>query len=66
MTDYILTRKQVAERLSINVRTLFRLEARGRFPRPIYITDRRVGFRSSEIDAYIDTRARGENWSERP
>jgi predicted DNA-binding transcriptional regulator AlpA len=64
MSDYILTRKQVAERLSIHIRTLFRLEAKGLFPKSIRITDGRIGFRSSDVDAYIDARSRGENWEE--
>jgi hypothetical protein len=43
-TDPILTRQEVAERLRISVRTLSRLEANGKLPPRIQISDRVFGY----------------------
>lgn len=55
--DRIRTRKQVADLLSVSTRTLTRMENRGELPPRIRITDRRVGYRESDIAAFIASRA---------
>jgi predicted DNA-binding transcriptional regulator AlpA len=53
--DYVLSRKETAERLGISLPTLGRIEATGELPR-IKISTRRVGFRESDISKFLDTR----------
>jgi predicted DNA-binding transcriptional regulator AlpA len=55
-TGHILTRREVAERLRISVRTLSRLEAGGKLPPRIQISDRVFGYRTSAIESYLDAR----------
>lgn len=55
--DRIRTRQEVAEILSVSTRTLARMEDRGDLPRRIQITARRMGYRESDIRAFIDSRA---------
>lgn len=57
IVDRIRTRKQVADLLSVSTRTLTRMENRGELPPRIQITDRRVGYRESDIAAFINSRA---------
>ena len=57
--DRIRTRKEVAERLRISVRTLTRMESRGKLPPRIKITDRIFGYRDSEINQFLASRVEG-------
>jgi predicted DNA-binding transcriptional regulator AlpA len=50
----LLTSQQVADRLSISVRTLWRLVARGSFPQPIRYNRKLVRWKTVEVDRYID------------
>jgi predicted DNA-binding transcriptional regulator AlpA len=55
-TDPILTRQEVAGRLRISVRTLSRLEASGKLPPRIQISDRVFGYRYSSIERFLAER----------
>ncbi len=57
--DRIRTRKEVAERLRISVRTLTRMESRGKLPPRIKITDKIFGYRDSEINQFLASRVEG-------
>ena len=54
--DVLLTRAEVARRLAISIRTLFRLEAEQKLPPRIQVTERIVGYRSSEIEKFLNDR----------
>lgn len=58
MNTQILSSKAVCERTSFSRATLGRLVKAGRFPQPVRITDRRVGFYESEVDEWMQQRAR--------
>jgi prophage regulatory protein len=63
MEERILRRKELERRLSLSRSTIYSLMARGRLPRPIRLTDgRAVGWRESEINAWLDTRERTERF----
>jgi predicted DNA-binding transcriptional regulator AlpA len=49
----LLTSQQVADRLSISVRTLWRLVARGSFPPPIRYSRKLVRWKTVEVDRYV-------------
>jgi excisionase family DNA binding protein len=49
----LLTSQDVAERLSISVRTLQRMVARGEFPRPIRFSRKWVRWKRSDVDTYL-------------
>jgi excisionase family DNA binding protein len=49
----LLTARQVADRLSVSVRTVWRLVARGDFPKPIRVNCRLVRWKAEEVDRYI-------------
>jgi prophage regulatory protein len=49
----LLTSRDVADRLSISVRTLHRLVARGQFPRPIRLSRKCVRWRRSDVEGYL-------------
>ena len=49
----LLTAKDVARRLSIGVRTLWRLVAQKRVPQPIRYTRKLVRWKTSDIEQYI-------------
>jgi predicted DNA-binding transcriptional regulator AlpA len=57
--DVLLTRAEVARRLAISIRTLFRLEAEGKLPPRFQVTERIVGYRTREIENYIADRRVG-------
>jgi excisionase family DNA binding protein len=50
----LLTSQQVAARLSISVRTLWRLLARGIIPEPIRYNRRLVRWKTTEVDRYLN------------
>jgi transcriptional regulator with XRE-family HTH domain len=54
--DLILTRREVAERLRISVRTLTRLERDRKIELRVQLSDRRYGYRTSTIESYLDAR----------
>lgn len=49
----LLTAKDVARRLSIGVRTLWRLVANGKLPQPIRYNRKLVRWKATDIDHYI-------------
>ena len=51
----LLTAKDVARRLSIGVRTLWRLVAQGKFPQPIRYTRKLVRWKTADVDRYIQS-----------
>ena len=53
-TVNLLTSQQVADRIGISARTLWRMVARGRFPQPVRMNRKLVRWKSRDIDAYID------------
>lgn len=50
----LLTSYQVAEKLSISMRTLWRLVAAGKFPQPIRYNRKLIRWKSSEVIRYIE------------
>ena len=54
--DCIRSRKEFAQRINVTVRTLDRMEAAGQLPPKVRISDRRVGYRESDIASFISTR----------
>jgi len=50
----LLTVEQVAERLSMSVRSLQRMVKHGKFPPPIRYTRRLVRWKRSELTAWVD------------
>jgi predicted DNA-binding transcriptional regulator AlpA len=50
----LLSSQQVAKRLSMGVRTLWRLVAEGKFPQPIRYNKRLIRWKSDDVDRYID------------
>ena len=51
----LLTSQDVARRLSIGVRTLWRLVAQGKVPQPIRYTRKLVRWKTSDIDSYVQS-----------
>jgi excisionase family DNA binding protein len=52
-TDELLTSREVARRLAISVRTLFRLVRAGKFPEPVRYNRRLVRWKSEVVALYI-------------
>lgn len=50
----LLDRKEVAAMLGICTKTLDRKLAKGEFPQPIRVTERRVRWRASAIEKWLD------------
>lgn len=48
----LLTPDDAARALSISRSTLDRMVAAGRLPKPVRISDRRIGFRVADIEAF--------------
>ncbi len=54
--EAVLRRKAVESRVGLSRTTIYELMAKGAFPRPIQLSLRAVGWRCSDIDAFIATR----------
>jgi excisionase family DNA binding protein len=50
----LLTSQQVADRLAVSVRTLWRLVKKGSFPQPIRYNRKLVRWKSGDVERYID------------
>jgi excisionase family DNA binding protein len=50
----LLTGQEVADRLSISVRTLYRLVAGGQFPRPIRFSRKLVRWKADDVRRHLD------------
>ena len=51
----LLTAQDVARRLSIGVRTLWRMVAQGKLPQPIRYTRKLVRWKTADIDRYVQS-----------
>jgi excisionase family DNA binding protein len=51
----LLTSQQVAERLSVSVRTLWRLVAAGKFPQPVRYNRKLVRWKTMDVVRYIES-----------
>jgi predicted DNA-binding transcriptional regulator AlpA len=49
----MLTAQEVADRLAISIRTLYRLRKMGAFPAPVRYNQKLVRWSKTDIDAYI-------------
>lgn len=49
----LLSARQVAKRLSISVRTLHRLVARGSFPQPIRYSRKLVRWKTADLERFV-------------
>jgi predicted DNA-binding transcriptional regulator AlpA len=63
--DRVLSRQQISEMLGISLRTFARLEGAGDVPPRIRLSTRRVGYRLSEVMAWVDART-GEALGKHP
>jgi len=50
----LMTSQQVADRLAVSVRTLWRLVQRGNFPQPIRYNRKLVRWKSGDVQRYIE------------
>lgn len=50
----LLTSQQVANRLAVSVRTLWRLVAAGKFPQPVRYNRKLVRWKNAEVARYIE------------
>lgn len=53
MSTRILPIEQVLDRTSLSRRTLYTEISEGRFPKPVQMTTRRVGWPESDVETYI-------------
>ena len=51
----LMTSQQVAERLAVSVRTLWRLVAAGKFPQPVRYNRKLVRWKTTDVSRYIET-----------
>ena len=54
--DRVIRAREVVERLGVCKATLYSLVRKGRFPSPISLGPRAVGWRQSDIDAWLAAR----------
>ncbi len=52
----IIRRPAVVERTGLPVSSLYLLIAQGRFPKPVPISERSVGWVEAEVDAWLEAR----------
>jgi prophage regulatory protein len=58
VADRILRRPTVTARTGLSRATIYRYIASGAFPRPVQLTAHAVGWKESEIQAWLDSRTR--------
>lgn len=57
MNDYKIIRpSELAEKLGVSIQTIWRMEKRGDLPQRVQLSKRAVGWRSDEIDSFIESR----------
>lgn len=56
MDDRVLRLQELIDKLGLGRSTIYRMMDEGEFPRPIHLTRKAVGWRSSEIDAWLASR----------
>ena len=54
MTPQILRRKQLETHIGLSRSSIYKMMADGRFPRPIKLGRRSVGWRTAEIERWLD------------
>jgi prophage regulatory protein len=52
----IMNIKEVVTRVGLSASTIHRLKRKGRFPKPIRLSDFRVGYREREVSAWLASR----------
>ena len=57
MTDRVLRRKEVNSMVGLGTTKIYELIAEGRFPKPIKLSVRSVGWLESEVQAWIKEQA---------
>lgn len=57
IADDLILRSEVRRLVPLSTTTIWRLERAGKFPRRIAISDKRVAWRRSEIEAWLEKRA---------
>ncbi|AXS83249.1 helix-turn-helix transcriptional regulator [Marinobacter sp. Arc7-DN-1] len=57
MTDRVLRRKEVTSMVGLGTTKIYELISEGRFPKPIKLSVRSVGWLESEIQAWIKEQA---------
>lgn len=55
-TDEILPIAEVIRRTSLSSSTIWRLRCARKFPAPVQLSARRIGWRRSEVDLWIQSR----------
>ena len=65
MTDPLLTRTEVEERIRLGRSALYRMLSTGQFPRPLRIGPRAVRWRASEVDRWLQERPRAGGFTQR-
>lgn len=58
MSDTIIRRSTVLERTGLSVSTLYYFISEGRFPKPVKLGLRSVGWIEKEVDGWIQSRSR--------
>jgi prophage regulatory protein len=54
--DRVIRLPELIELTGLSTATVYRLVAQGQFPRPIRLTKSTVGWRASEVEAWIESR----------
>lgn len=57
MQDRILSPTETAHRTSLHRTTIYRKVLAGEFPAPVRLSERRIGYRESDVRQWIDARA---------
>lgn len=60
--DRILRRKDVEAQIGLSRSTIYDAMSRGEFPRPLKLGRRAVGWRQSDIDAWLARREHSWGW----
>lgn len=55
-TTTLIRRAEAERRADLSRATVYRLTAKGLFPRPVQLSARRVAFRLADVDAWIASR----------
>ena len=56
--DQIHRPKPLAKRLGVSITTLWRMRGRNEFPEPVQISPGAIGWRESDVQAWLETRAK--------
>lgn len=61
----LINLRKVSERVSLGKTTIYSLIKENKFPKPVGISARRVGWRESDIDAFIASRQDSPHYLEK-